>query len=131
MPITTLYAGLLGILFMLLSWRVVAARGSQKINLGDGGNPLMLRRIRGHANFAEYVPLILVLLALLEMAHLSAVYLHVLGATLLLARVLHGYALSFAEQFVPGRFLGTLLSFIVLVLSAGLCVYSGLGHALP
>lgn len=131
MPITTLYAGLLGLLFMLLSWRVVAARGSEKVNLGDGGNPLMLRRIRGHANFAEYVPLILVLLALLENAHLGALYLHVLGATLLVARVLHGVALSFSEQFVAGRFLGTLLTFFTLISSAGLCLYSGLGQTLP
>ena len=57
MFITEFYAGVLAILFFALSIRVVAVRG--RVSLGDGGDPMVLRRMRGHANFAEYVPLIL------------------------------------------------------------------------
>ena len=127
MQITMFYAGLLAIWFVLLSYRVIQHRGKAKINLGDGGDTEMLRRIRGHANFAEYVPLVLVLLAMLEQGGLQAWAVHAMGATLLVGRLMHGYAFSFTEKWFFGRFVGTLVTFIVLVVAAGLCVWKGLG----
>ena len=125
MTITPLYAGLLAILFLLLSIRVVQKRSSA--SLGDGGDPELLRRIRGHGNFAEYVPLILLMMATLEVGGATPAWLlHALGLTLLLARVLHGIALSFTSKWKFGRFYGTLLTFITLLVSALLCVWRGL-----
>ena len=54
-PITALYAGLLGLLILVLAFRVVAVRRATEIGLGDGGNALLLSRIRIHGNAAEYV----------------------------------------------------------------------------
>jgi hypothetical protein len=116
---------LLALLFFVLSLRVVAMRGTG-ISLGDGGNPAMLRRMRGHGNFAEYVPLILVMMGVLELSHYSAYLLHAMGVTLVIARLLHGYALSFTQKFKFGRFWGTLLTYIVMVTAGVLCVYQGL-----
>lgn len=70
LPITTGYAALLALLLLALSMRVVDGRRRFGVNLGDGGNAAMQRRIRAHANFIEYVPLLLILLALLEAAAL-------------------------------------------------------------
>lgn len=124
MTITPLYAGLLAILFLALSIRVIQKRTN--VSLGDGGDPELLRRIRGHANFAEYVPLMLLMMALLEYGGaLPAWLLHALGITLVVARVLHGIALSFTAKWKFGRFYGTLLSFIVLLVLALLCVWRG------
>jgi hypothetical protein len=125
MTVTPLYAGLLALLFFALSLRVVQMRGTG-ISLGDGGNPAMLRRIRGHANFAEYVPLVLIMMALLELSKFSIYVLHAIGVTLFVARLLHGYALSFTEKFKFGRFWGTLLTYIVMVVAGVLCVYQGI-----
>lgn len=125
MTITPLYAGILALVFFALSVRVVAMRGTG-ISLGDGGNPAMLRRIRGHANFAEYVPLILLMMAFLELSRYSAYLLHGLGIALVIGRVLHGYALSFAEKFKFGRFYGTVLTFTLLNVCGILCIYQGL-----
>ena len=94
-----------------------------------GGNPAMLRRMRGHANFAEYVPLILLMMAMLELSKFSIYLLHALGITLFVARLLHGYALSFTEKFKFGRFWGTLLTYIVMVVAGVLCVYQGIRAA--
>jgi uncharacterized membrane protein YecN with MAPEG domain len=124
MTITPLYAGLLAILFLVLSIRVIQMRTN--VSLGDGGDPGLLRRIRGHANFAEYVPLILLMMAMLEYSGMRGWLLHVIGATLLVARVLHGIALSFTTKWKFGRFYGTLLTFIVLLLCAGLSIGRGL-----
>jgi len=105
MIVTPVYAGLLVLWFLVLAWRVIRRRG-HGISLGDGGDPAMLRVIRGHANFAEYVPLALLLMAILELCNLSAYVLHALGAMLLIGRLLHGYAFSFTDKFRFGRFWG-------------------------
>ncbi len=121
MIITPLYAGLLSLLFLLLSIRVVKFR-VEGISFGDGGNPVLLRRIRAHGNFSEYVPLILLMIGVLELSHFSAWLLHALGLTLLVARLLHGYSLAFTESFKFGRFWGTALTFGLLLVCGVLCV---------
>jgi len=125
MHITPIYAGALALLYLVLSYRVVQLRG-QGISLGDGGDPLLLRRIRGHGNFAEYVPFILLMIALLELGGRPAWLLHALGASLLVARALHGWALSFSEHFRFGRFWGTVLTFVLLLACGVLCIWQGL-----
>ena len=122
MPITMLYAGLLALVFLALSGLTIRMRGKAGVNLGDGGKPEMLRLIRGHANFAEYVPLILVLMALLENAGRSPTLLHALGATLLVARLLHGYAFALTQKFVIGRFAGAGLTLLVLGVAGVACI---------
>ncbi len=125
MTITPLYAGILALLFFVLSIRVIKMLGTG-ISLGDGGNPIMLRRIRGHANFAEYVPFILLMMGFLEVSHFPAYLLHGIGAVLVVGRLLHGFALSFTEKFFLGRFLGTVLTFTALNVSALACLVQAL-----
>lgn len=130
MMVTPLYAGLLAIWFFVLSMRVIARRRTG-IPLGDGGDTTMLRRIRGHANFAEYVPIALVMMAMLELGRTSIYVLHALGIALLVARIFHGYSLSFTQKYFFGRLVGTVLTFIVLLAEAVLCIAQGIeGHLL-
>ncbi len=125
MTITPLYAGILAFFYLALSYRVVQQRG-HGVSLGDGGDAVLLRRIRGHGNFSEYVPLILLMMAMLEVGGMRGWLMHVIGATLVVARLLHGVALSFTEKWTFGRFWGTLLTFILLAVCGGLCVWRGL-----
>ena len=129
MIVTPIYAGLLALLFFVLSLRVVKLRG-HGASLGDGGNPLLLRRIRAHGNFAEYVPFILLMMAMLELSHFSSYLLHALGLALVVARLLHAYALSFTEKFKFGRFWGTALTFMLLLVCGALCLYQGVNAAI-
>lgn len=126
MSITLFYGGLLGLWYLALSLRVVSRRmGPQGVNLGDGGNSALMRMIRGHGNFSEYVPFILLLMGLLELRGLAPWALHALGAGLLLARVLHGTALSFTQKWMFGRFYGALITFVLLLVSALLALWKG------
>jgi uncharacterized membrane protein YecN with MAPEG domain len=122
MIVTPLYAGLLTLLFVLLSLRVVKFR-QKGIPLGDGGDPKMLRVVRGHANFAEYVPLALLMMAILELGRSSIYILHAIGIALILSRLLHGYALSYATRFRFGRVWGAGLTFVVLAVEALMCLW--------
>lgn len=126
MVVTPFYAGLLALWFAVLSLRVIRER-RDGLSFGDGGRTDMQRKIRAHANFAEYVPLSLLMLGLLESGGGAPLWaLHGLGATLLLGRLLHGYALSFTTSFPPGRVGGTILTVSVVITSACLCVWQGL-----
>jgi uncharacterized membrane protein YecN with MAPEG domain len=123
--VTPLYAGLLALLFLVLSWRVVNLRRAGII-YGDNGKPEVIRVVRAQANFAEYVPLALLMLGFLELGHFSIYALHALGLTLLLARLVHGVSLSYGWQLRAGRTAGAVLTFGVLLVEALLCIYQGL-----
>lgn len=125
MFVTPLYAGILTIWFVLLSARVANMRHGG-ISFGDKGDPEIARVIRAQANFAEYVPLALLMMGFLEASRYSIYLLHAFGIVLVIARVLHGVALSFGVGRRFGRFVGTALTFIVLLIEAFLCIYQGL-----
>jgi uncharacterized protein len=118
MPVTALYASLLGLWLLVLSFRVIRTRGTERVSLGAGGSTLLERRIRAHANFAEYVPVALILIGLLEIAGASAFFLHLLGLLILAGRLLHGYALSFTAGNMPARVGGMALTFASIGLGA-------------
>ena len=124
MFVTPLYAGLLALWFVLLSVRVVNLRRRGN-PFGDNGDIEIKRIVRAQANFAEYVPLALLLMGFLEVTRYSIYLLHALGLTLLIARILHGLALSFGRQVPFGRATGAGLTFIVLLIEAVLCLYQG------
>jgi len=125
MFVTPLYAALLTLWFLVLSVRVVNVR-RRGILFGDNGDIAVTRMIRAQANFAEYVPLALLLMGLLEIGRRSIYILHALGVTLLIARVLHGIALSFGWRIRFGRVAGATLTLVVLTIEAILCLYQGL-----
>ncbi|MCK9193595.1 MAG: MAPEG family protein [Nevskia sp.] len=125
MIVTPLYAGLLALWFLVLSVRVARNRGKRQVSLGDGGDTMLQRMIRAQGNFAEYVPMVLVLLVILELSHFSTYVLHGLGIALVLGRLLHGYALGFSKQFMFGRVFGTVLTFATLLIAGLLCIYQG------
>ena len=124
MFVTPLYAGLLTLWFVLLSVRVMNVR-RRGIAFGDSGDIGVTRIIRAQANFAEYVPLALLLLGFLEVTRYSIYLLHALGVILVVARLLHGLALSFGWQPRFGRVVGAGLTVIVLLIEAMLCIYQG------
>jgi uncharacterized protein len=129
MAITALYAGLLTALYLALAQRVIRFRRSRRIDLGDGGDPLFRRYLRGHANFAEYAPLGLVLLLLLEQGGWPGWLLHALGLTLLAGRLAHAWSFSTVGLRLPSRTAGTALTLSMLAVAALLCLAQGLGLA--
>lgn len=126
-PITGLYAGIAALLLVVLSLRVIRARYATRIEIGDGGDPGLARRIRAQANFVEYVPLALVVIALAEANGAAAWMLHALGAGLVVGRVAH--AIGFVAKAGPGvgRGAGMLLTYLVLVAGGLLAIAQALG----
>ncbi len=94
--ITALYAGLLGLMAMVLSFLVgrYRAPGEDGVSFGDGGRLEVLVAMRRHANFVEYVPLLLILIALLEMNKVDGTVIHVMGTVLVVARACHAWGMQ-------------------------------------
>lgn len=120
------YAALLVLVHLALSIRVVTLRRRLRVGIGDGNSPELARVSRAQANFAEYVPLALVLMVLLEASGCPPAALHTWGAALFVGRVAHGIGLSRASGLSPGRFWGTALTFLVLLTQALAGLWLGL-----
>jgi len=118
--IALLFAALHALMMLFLAARVVLHRRSAQVGIGDGGDKYLLRKIRVHGNFIEYVPMALLLLALLELSGLAAMWLWTLGGGLLLGRTLHAIGLSKRSGISIPRFWGTVLTWLVLIAMAGM-----------
>jgi hypothetical protein len=116
--IVPIYAALLTFIYIFLSSRVIQSRIVNRIGLGTGGHRGLERRMRIHANFAEYVPLALLLLVFMEMQDSSAWLLHLLCVALVLARVGHALALWDEKEIAPLRIASVMTTFIVLTVAA-------------
>jgi len=118
--ISLFYTSLLVILYLVLSLRVVALRRRYHVGVGTGGHERLELAMRAHANFAEYVPLALLMMLGLELGGTTPDgLLHLLGLMLVAGRVLHGLVgLNLSAGTSPGRFLGTLLTWLMLIVSA-------------
>ena len=128
MVVTMVTAALCGLLYVWLSWRVVQVRQSAKVSLGDGGDARLLQRIRAHANFAEYVPICLVLMGLIEFEMPFSAVMGGFGAALVVCRILH--AVGMARGGGNGwRVAGVVGTFAVLLGLSGWAIgLSVLGH---
>lgn len=122
LPITAIYAGLLAFLLILLSLRVIGARRGARVALGDGADEALRRRIRVHANFAEYAPMALVLLGLAEGLGTPSWLVHALGVTLLCGRISHAWGVSRTPEDFRFRVAGMAMTFAVLGIAAVLCL---------
>lgn len=125
-PVTAVYAGLLALWFIFLSFRVVQTRRSARVGIGSGGDSELARRVRVHGNAAEYMPIALILLLLAELNTALVWPLHVAGIALIAGRVAHFLGLGRTAGTSVGRVLGTALTWLAILLLAGLNLGYGL-----
>lgn len=118
LPITLAVAGGAGIINFWLAMRTGQVRLATGVSVGDGGNEALIRRMRAHANFVEYAPFVLLLIALIEFSTGSSVWLWAVSAGFLIGRI--GHALGM-DGMPGGRAAGTFVTFAVLL---GLSVYA-------
>lgn len=114
---TMLYAALLGLLSLCIALRVGLLRSKKGISVGDNGDPEMLVAMRRHANFVEYVPLILVIFALIEAHGIPKITIHVLGCILIASRIAHYFGLKADRLKNPLRIAGTAGTVLTLLIA--------------
>ncbi|WP_029058997.1 MAPEG family protein [Stappia stellulata] len=124
--ITSVYAAVFALFFLVLSARVARSRVKTLTALGDGGDPGLLRRIRVQANAAEYGPLALLLAAMAEIQGAPGLLVHVLGLSLLGGRFLHAYGVSQENERIAIRVCGMTLTFASIAVGALALLWLGL-----
>ena len=116
--ITALYAALVALLVLVLAMRVSSVRWRLKIGMGDGGDPVLRRAVRAHANAIEWALPVLVLLLIAELNRAGPLLLHACGIVLIVGRILHAIGVSRGSGMSFGRFWGTGLMWILVAVLA-------------
>jgi hypothetical protein len=120
--VTLLYAGILGLLLVILSFNMMKSWVRATGN-GRQSDPDLRRAEALLSSFTDYVPLILVLMGIIETMAAPSGVMHALGLTLVAARLMH----AFGSNNLPGanalRFLGAQLTYLVLTLASFGCLY--------
>lgn len=119
LPITLCAAGGAGLINVWLAYRSGRTRAAAGGGLGHLDDALLLARSRSHANFAEYAPIVLILIGAIELAEGSSVWLSIAAALFLFGRVAH--PLGMENRFPQGRFIGTIIALLV---TSGLALYA-------
>ncbi|MDV7339216.1 MAPEG family protein [Terasakiella sp. A23] len=114
--ITPIYAVTLTFMLFALTVRVIKTRRTHKVSLMDGGVDDLKRIIRAHGNFTEYVPLVLILMAVAEINGAPEYALYGLGSILLGSRLIH--AAGLIKSVIKWRIYGMYGTFTALSMGA-------------
>ncbi|MEO9864598.1 MAG: MAPEG family protein [Yoonia sp.] len=125
LPITSLYVGLLTLIFLALSYRVIFFRRANRVSLGDADSKDLRQRVRGQANFTEYTPIGLIILACVELQGAPGLAVHILGLMLFAGRLLHAMAFWVHPMNFAYRTYGMILTTLMQAVGAvGLILHS-------
>lgn len=111
---TSIGLGLLGLLFVCLSYRVSQLRLRHGVTLGDGDNAELRQAIRAQGNFVEYVPMCVLLILAGQTISVNGWIGLIAMIALVVGRVFHAFGLYSSEGRSTGRLVGTLLTWLVL-----------------
>jgi uncharacterized membrane protein YecN with MAPEG domain len=120
--ITGFYASLLALIILWLCYKVVVFRRVKRVEIGDGGDEVGIRHIRAQQNAVEYIPMVLILMGTYELNQGNPYLLHAIGAAMVLARLIHPSGFVNKKGVSFGRFYGTAMTWLCLLLLAGLNV---------
>jgi uncharacterized membrane protein YecN with MAPEG domain len=117
---TLLYGGLCALLVTALGTWVSLLRIKANSYIDKEPPPSLNRPIRAHGNAAEWVPLGVLLLLLLELSGVPATWMHVLGGSFLAGRLMHALG---ALANLKISTVGATVNYIVLAVMSGWCVF--------
>ncbi len=113
--ITSFIAAVLTIIFIKLSLTVIDLRRKNKVGLGSGGHEDLERAIRTQGNFAEYVPIGIILIACLELNDAPWWLVVIPGIALIAGRLIHAKGMNAPSQDFRKRVLGMKFTFFTLM----------------
>ena len=120
LPISLAATAAAAVTNLWLSFRIGALRTAKKISVGDGGDEALIRRMRAQANFIENTPIVLILIAVIELSRPFNPWLAGVAGLYSVARIAHGVGMD-GGVFKFGRMFGTLVTMLTLL---GLAVWA-------
>jgi uncharacterized protein len=126
MALTAIHAGILGLIYLVLTARVIIHRRDTKISIGAGDDRDLEYKVRTHGNFVETVPIALILMGLAEVGGTSPWLIHLSGVALILGRLAHAAAFWRRPQNLLLRSVGMALTLLVIGLLSLVCLVPAL-----
>jgi uncharacterized protein len=126
LPTTLAMAAAAALINLWLGMRIGKLRHAMNINVGDGGNELVMRRMRAQLNFIEQTPIFLLLVAAIELAGKGGIWLAPVAGLFMLGRIAHGIGMD--GTFSAGRMIGTLTAMLGNLGLAVVAVLIALGY---
>jgi uncharacterized membrane protein YecN with MAPEG domain len=121
LPVSLTFAGAFALINLWLAFRVSAVRMRAKVMTGHGDSPALLARMRAQANFVEYTPFVMILIALIEIVGGSKTWLWGIGIVYTVGRIAHAFGMDRQTMPNPARAAGALVTWAVLL---GLAVWA-------
>ena len=110
-----IFFSFLALLALFLAYKITMIRGKEGIGIGDGENKTMARAIRVQANFLENLLPFAMLFVVYELAGGNHYVLLLSGVVFCAARVMHAEGLGKSAGRTFGRYWGTALTWLVLL----------------
>lgn len=127
-PISAVFIGVFAVLQVPLTVLVGYRRARTGVQFFDGGDAVLLRRMRAHGNYTETVPIVLLAMLAAELTGAPAWLLWVGGMSLLVGRVMHAAILILKGWGLP-RAIGMILTFVPMLGFGGWCLFRAAGPA--
>jgi len=124
-PVTAFVAAICALLLLATAIDTVRQRVRAKAAFGDAGDAKLISASRSHGNLAEHAPIVILLLAFLELSHAWHMGLMAIGALFLFGRVLHIWGLYLPVSTKPPlpRSLGVIITWLTLAVLNGWTLY--------
>jgi uncharacterized protein len=120
-----IYAALIVLMGVALTYLVIKQRRSKLIGIGDGGDKTAARLIRVHGNFCENAPFALALLILVALTGGPSWTVHGVGLLFLAGRGAHAYGLSQSAGSSAGRVGGMIMTHFSFFLGSAALLVGG------
>jgi uncharacterized membrane protein YecN with MAPEG domain len=120
LPTTLCLAAAAALVNIWLVMRIGRLRTQLKISVGDGDHELLRRRMRAQLNFAENVPVVVILTGLIEFAGKGGLWLQAVVAVFMLGRIAHAFGMD-GDTAYKGRMLGTITAMLTQI---GLAIFA-------
>lgn len=111
--ITALYASILAILIIWLAVQVIKQRRLNQIAYADGGVEALQIARSAQSNATEYIPITLILMALLEFNSAYPTWIHLTGIIFVIGRIIH--ARGILKEDLKRRVRGMQVTFLVIL----------------
>jgi uncharacterized protein len=121
LPVTAFVAAICALLLLITAIDTVRQRMRLRVPFGDGADQKLVSASRSHANLAEHAPIVILLLAVLELSRAWHMGLMVMGALFLFGRVMHIWGLYLPMSTKPPipRQVGVIVTWLTLAVLSG------------
>lgn len=121
LPVTAFVAAICALMLLITAIDTVRQRIRLSAPFGDKDDQKLISASRSHGNLAEHAPIVILLLAVLELSNAHHMTLMGIGALFLAARVAHiiGIYLPMSKEPPLPRTIGVMVTWLVILVLSG------------